>query len=276
MKTCSCNHLQFVIVKGRRRGSGIAQELGCNLSKLDASKLFEKSDIDLQTLQAVIKLGAIISFNSIEKAIKHITDDKRLVLESAVTACDPKLEGEALTSLCNQALNLNKPILSAFLISQGANPDSESMIRAVDTKNPSEGLVSHLLSTPDGTVCLFKHSLSKSSLTLVQKCLDGGYSSTLSQTINLGDFLKSSKDLLCQNPDLFDALLKTDVNPNGLSDSNKPIDALLALPKDLPQKIRLVSTLIEYGADLTKATYPRAQGTTIFHMATELAIQKGK
>lgn len=275
MKTCSCNHLQYVIVKGGKRGSGIAQELGCNLSKLDTSKLFEKSDINLQTLQSVIKLGATISFKNVEKAVEHITDEKELVLDFAVIACEPKLEDEALTSLCKQALTLKKPILSAFLISQGANPDNESIIKAVDTKNLNDSLVSCLLSTPDGCACLLKHSLSKSALTLAQKCLDDSSSSTISQVIDLGDFLKSSKDVLCQNPDLFDRLLKSGVNPDGLTDSNRPIDAVLALPKDFPQKINLIRTLIESGADLKKATYPRTQGTTIFHVATELAIEKG-
>ena len=278
MKTCSCNHLHYVIVKGIKGGSGIAQELGCNLSKLDTSKLFEKSDIDLQTLQAVIKLGATISLSDVENAVEHITDNKELVLESAMKACDPKPEGEALTSLCKQALTLKKPTLSAFLISQGANPDNESIIKAVDIKNPNDGLVSYLLSTPEGCACLFKHSLSKSSLALAQKCLDcldDGSSSTISQEINLGHFLKSSKDVLCQNPDLFDRLLKIGANPDGLTDSDRPIDAVLALPKDFPQKIRLICTLVESGADLKKATYPRTQGTTIFHIATELAIEKG-
>ena len=258
-----------------KRGSGVAEELGCNLSKLDTSKLFEKPDINLQTLQAVIKLGAAITLNDIEKAVKHITDDKVLVLESAVIACDPKLEGEALTSLCKQALTLNKPMLSAFLISQGANPDNESIIKAIDAKNPNESLVACMLSTSDGCAWLLKHSLSKSSLTLAQKCLDDGSSPTISLEIDLGHFLKSPKDLLCQNPDLLDRLLKIGVNPDGLTDNSRPIDAILALPKDFPQKIRLICTLVESGADLSKATHPRAQGTTIFHIAAELAIEKG-
>ena len=261
-----------------KRGSGVAQELGCNLSKLDASKLLEKPDINLQTLQAVIKLGATITLNNIEKAIKHITDDKELVLEHAMKACDPQPEGEILTSLCKQALTLNKPMLSAFLISQGANPDSESIIKAVDTKNPNEGLISFLLSTPGGCTCLLKHSFSKLSLSLAQKCLNlqDSSSSTFSQEIDLGHFLKSSKDLLCQTPDLLDRLLKIGVNPDGLTDSNRPTDAVLALPKDFAQKARLICTLIESGADLKKATYPRSQGTTIFHIAIEMAIEKGK
>ena len=271
--------MQYVVIKGQKRGSGVAQELGCNLSKLDTSKLFEKPDIDLQTLQAVIKQGATIIFKNIEKAIKHITDDKELVLECAMKACDPKPEGEALTSLCKQALMQNKPVLSAFLMSQGATPDSESIVKAVDTKNPNEALIACLLSTPGGCTCLLKHSLSKLSLSLAQKCLaddHDGFSSIISQDIDLGDFLKSSKDLLCQNPDLLDTLLTIGANPDGLNDSNRPIDAILALPKDFPQKTRLICTLIESGANLTKATYPRGQGTTIFHIATELAIEKGK
>ena len=278
-KDSTCNHVQYVVVKGMKRGSGVAQELGCNLSKLDVSKLFEKPDIDLQTLQAVIKLGATITFKNIEKGIKHITDDKELVLECAVKACDPKPEGEALTSLCKQALILNKPMFSAFLMSQGADPNSESIVKAVDTKNPNEVLIACLLSTPGGRICLLKHSLSKSSLFLAQKCLDDYDSdseSTISQEIDLGDFLKSSKDLLCQNPDLLDTLLKIGANPDGLTDSNRPIDAVLALPKDFPPKTRLICTLIKSGANLAKATYPRGQGTTIFHIATELAIEKGK
>lgn len=276
LKSCSCKHLQFVVIKGQKRGSGIAQELECDLSKLDTSKLFKKSDVDIQTLEAVMKLGAKIKLKNIEKAVKHITDDKVLILESAVAACDPKLESDALTSLCTQSLSLNKPLLSSFLISQGAKPDCEIMIKAVDTKKPHEGLVSCLLSTPDGSACLLMHALVKSSLDLAQRCLEDGCRSIFGEVINLGDFLKSSKDFLCQNPNLLEKLLKMGVRPDGLSDSGRPIDIVLALPKDFQHRARLFCTLIENGADLAKTTYPRAQGTTVFHIATDMAIQLGE
>ena len=276
MKDCSCNHLRFVIVKGAtKRGSGVALELGCNLSQLDTSKLFEKSDVDLQTLQAVVKLGGTISFTNIEKAVEHINDDKALVFEYAVSTSEPKLEIEALTSLCEQTLSLNKPKLSAFLLSRGASPDSESLIKAVNMKDPNDRFVSCLLSTPHGCSCLLEHSLSKSSLSMAQKCLDESCTPTVSQEIDLSNFLKSSKDLLCLNPDLLDRLLETGANRDGLA-GTRPIDAVLALPKDTPHKMRLLCALVESGADLARTTYPRTQGTTIFHIAVDLAIEKGK
>ena len=271
----TCKHLQFVIMKTGKHGSGIALELKCNLSELKISELFKKGDIDVPTLQALIKLGAAVKSKNVEKVVKHISDDKLPVLEFALSVSDPKVESEALTSLCMQTLADKKPILSHFLISEGARPDSESIIKAIDIKNPHEDLVSYLLSTPDGCVCLLMHAIHKSALTLAEKCLSGS-TMIFSEVINLGDFLSSSRNLLCNEPDFLEKLLKIGVNPDGLCDSNRPIDAVLALPKDFQLKPRLMSILIEHGADLTKATYPRTQRTTIFHIATEMAIDRGK
>ena len=271
----SCEHLQFVIMKTGKRGSGIALELKCNLSELKTSEIFKKGDVDVRTLQALIKLEATIKPKSVEKAIRHITDDKLPVLQFALSVCDPKVESEGLTSLCTQALADKKAMFSHFLISEGAMPDSENVIKALNLNNPHEGLVSFLLSTPYGHVCLIMHAIHKSALTLAEKCLNGS-TTIFPEVINLGDFLRSSKDLLCNQPDFLEKLLKIGVNPDGLHDSNRPIDAVLALPKDFQLKPRLMSTLIENGADLTKSTYPRTKGTTIFHIATEMAIDGGK
>ena len=275
LKTCTCKHLQFMVMKNEMAGSGIALELNCNLSGVETFKLFQKSDIDLQTLEAVVKLGAKIKLKSVEEAVKHISDNKILVLRFAVSACDPKLECGALTSLCTKALSLRKPDLSAFLISEGAKPDNANIINAVDTKMPNEGLVSFLLSTSDGCSYLLLHAITTSALALAEQCL-GDSALVCSEMIDLGKLMKSSRDLLCQNPELLENLFKAGVNPDGLSDDNRPIDAILALPKDFHQKARLLCLLAEHHADFTKATYPRSQGTTILHIATEMAIEHRK
>ena len=275
LKTCYDNHLQYVLMKTDLAGSGIAIDLKCDLSKLKTSKLLEKKGIELSTIEAAIKLGATIKPKGVEKVVKHITNDQIPILEFALTACDPKLDGEALTSLCNQALSLNKPTLSAFLLSKGAKPDNEGVIKSINTQEPHESLVSYISSTPDGCVCLLMHAINNSALDLAKRCLDGS-TSIFSHVIDLSNFLKSSKGLLCQNPDFFEELLKSGANPDGLCDSNRPIDALLALPSDFEHKSRLICTLAECGADLTKATYPRTQATSIFHIGTEMAIQLSK
>ena len=275
LKDCSCKHLKFVLIKTSKYGSGIAPALKCSLSELKTALLFEKRDIDVPTLEAVVKLGATLTSKSIEKAVKYIKDDNLPTLEYALSSCNPKLEGEALTPLCTQALGLNKPLISDFLIKQGAKPACDSVIKAVDTKTPQEGLVSYLLSTPYGCVCLFIHAISQSALTLAEKSLEGS-TIIFPEVIDLGDFLKSSKNLLCNNLELLGKLLKTGVKPDGLTNSNRPIDAVLALPKDFKNKVNLVCILIDYGADLIKATYPRGQGTTIFHIATQIAFDQGE
>lgn len=263
-------------MKTDKSGSGIAVELKCNLSELKMSKLFKKDDVDVPTLQALIKLGAVLNPKSVERAVSNITDDKLPVLQFALSVCDPKVESGTLTSLCKQALAEKKPILAHFLISEGAKPDSESIIKAIDIKNPHEDFVSYLLSTPDGCMCLLMHAIHKSELSLAEKCLLSGSTIIFPEVINLSDLLRSSKDLLCNEPVFLEKLLKIGVNPDGLCDSNRPIDAVLALPKDFQLKPRLMSILIEHGADLTKSTYPRTQRTTIFHIATEMAIDRGK
>ena len=274
-KYYTCKDLQFLLMKTDQTGSGLALDLKCDLLTLKTSKLFEKSDIDVTTLEAVMELGATIKLKGVERAVKHITDDKVPVLKYAVSACDPKLESEALNSLCEQALSLSKPNLSAFLMSEGAKPNNEIVMKAIDVKSPCNSLVSALLLTPDGCVCLLIQSINKSELALAERCLEG-CTSIFSQVINLGDFLKSSRDLLCQNPSLLESLLKLGVSPNGLPDGSRPIDAVLELPKDFQNKARLICLLIENGVDLTKATYPRAHGTTIFHIAVEMAIDLRK
>ena len=223
----------------------------------------------------MVKLGAKLKQKSVEEAVKHISDNKVLVLRFVVSACDPKLECNALTSLCAQALSLCKPDLSDFLISEGAKPDNASVINAVDTKMPNEGLISFLLSTPDGCSHLLLHAINTSALSLAEQCLGDG-AIVCSEMIDLGKFVKSPRDLLCQNPHLLEKLLKAGVNPDGLSDDNRPIDAILALSKDFQHKARLLCLLAEHHTDFTRATYPRSQGTTILHIATEMAIELRK
>lgn len=276
LETATCKHLQFMVMKNEMAGSGIALVLKCNLSRLETFKLFKKSDIDLKTLEAVVKLGAKIEVESVEEAVKHISDDKVLILKFVMSACDPKLESSAFTSLCAQALSLHKPKLSAFFISEGAKPDNASVINAVDTKMPNEGLVSFLLSTPDGCSYLLLHAISSSALSLAEQCLGDSCAIVSSEMIDLGKIMKSPRDLLCQNPHILEKLLKAGVNPDGLSDDSRPVDAILALPKDFRHKARLLCLLAEYHTDFTRATYPRSQGTTILHIATEMAIELRK
>ena len=275
IKICRSKHLQYVTMKTHMTGSGVAIDLECDLSELKMSKLLNKKGMEISTIEAAMKLGAIIKLRDVEKVVKHISDDRISILEFALTACDPNLDNDALTLLCNQALSLNKPEISAILISKGAKPDNENVIKSITSQNAHEGLVSHLLSTPDGCVCLLLQAISNSSLVLAKRCLEG-CTSIFKEVIDLGIFLKSPKDLLCQNPDFFEELLKLGANPNGLSDSNRPIDGVLALPSDFEYKSRLMCILAEHGADLTKATYPRTQGTSIFHMGTEMAFQHSK
>ena len=160
-------------------------------------------------------------------------------------------------------------------IEQGAKPDIESMIKAVNTKRPNETLISSLISTPDGCVCLLMHAMNESALPLAQRCLQG-CTLIFKEVINLCDFLKSSKDLLCQNPDFLEELLEVGVMADGIFVDSTPIDSVLALPKDFRHRVTLISILIEHGANLAKATYPRSHGTTIFHIATEMAIEQSK
>ena len=257
-------------------GSGVAIDFKCDLSELKMSELFEKKEVEVSTIEAAMKLGATIKLKDIEMAVKHISDEQTSVLEFALTACDPGVDNDipVLTLLCSQALSLNKPEISAFFISKGAKPENENVIKSITGQNAHEGLVLHLLSTPDGCVCLLMQAIYNKSLALAKRCLKG-CTSIFKEVIDLGKFLKSSKDLLCQNPDFFEELLKLGANPNGLSDSNRPIDAVLALP-DFEHKSRLICTLAEHGADLTKATHPRTQGTSIFHICTEMAFQHSK
>ena len=275
IKMCCAKHLQYVIMKTDMTGSGIAIDLNCDLSELKISKLFDKKDIDVPTIEAAMKLGATIKLKNVEKAVKALSDDQVPILEFVLTACDPNLDTNAYTSLCNQALSLNKPEVSAFLISKGAKPDNESVIKFIDNQKPHESLVSYLLPKPDGCVCLLIHAINISALALARRCLEG-CTVIFKDIIDLGNFLKSPKDLLCQNSNFFEELLKLGANPNGLSDDIRPIDVILTLPSNFEYKSRLICTLAEHDADFTKATCPRTQGTSIFHIGTEMAIQLSK
>ena len=161
MKTCYAKHLQYVIMKTDMTGSGIAVDLKCDLSELKISKFFDKKDIDVPTIEAVMKLGAKIKLKNVEKAVKLLSDDQVPIIEFVLTACDPNLDINTFTSLCNQALSLNKPEVSALLISKGAKPDNENIIKFIDNQKPHESLVSYLLPKPDGCVCLLMHAITQ-------------------------------------------------------------------------------------------------------------------
>lgn len=76
-------------------------------------------------------------------------------------------------------------------------------------------------------------------------------------------------------PDVVEMLLNAGIDPNGCRGEN-PLDIVLKSTKfTTADREHLIYILIEKGASLEQASYPRTLGTTIVHKTTEMALETG-
>ena len=273
-----CKHLDYLIRETTTKGSGYAVRLACDLSQVKCLDVLRKPDINATTFEAVLKLGVSVNKSDIENAIEHINESKlSVVLELMISACNPPLNNE-LTTLCCSALSAKRFNIAACLISHGAKPQSSEVFKVLDWKNLNKKLVTYVISTPCGSAQMVKKAVGNPSYTkVVYKCIEGEFGSLNTELIDLSELLSSNS--FQNNPDLLEKLLSIGVNPNGLPDSRnpKPLDIVLAMPRNsTKEKIEFVCALSKNGASLKHATYPKTQGTTIVHMATDMALETGK
>ena len=273
-----CEHVKFLLVPmAEVQGSGFARQLPVNLSEVSWSLLFHKKDIDVETMEAILGLGATLSSIDIEKAIGILPESSLEVLECITSACSPRLQQVDIDSLCEKALDAKKPQFAAHFVSSGAKPDPCKVKKSLNWKSTdiSEELALYLAEQSGSESSdIVLQALKHHHYELAVKILKAG---AIHQFVNdLGQLIASTS--IASNPDLFQQLLDLGFSPNGTcSSAVRPLDAVLSLKHhSAERKIPLICSLLDKGADLDNVCTPRQEGTTIIHKVTEIALETGK
>ena len=270
-----CEHLKFLLIPTAEcQGSGFARQFHVDLSGVSISLLFDKTELDIVTLDTILGLGATLAPSNIEKAIDILPESSLEVLKRITSTCNPKLVQVDTDSLCEIALAAKKPQFAAHFVSCGANPDPHKVKKSLNWKDTvmCEGLLLYLAKQSEserGDLVLqaIKHNHDDMALKLL--------SAGAADQIDLGHLIASTS--LAFNPDLFQQLLNAGVSANGTCNSAvRPLDAVLTLKQAAETKVPLICSLVEKGANLENVCTPRQEGTTIIHKVTDIALETGK
>ena len=270
-----CKHLKFLLIYAPRvPGSGFASQVAVDLSDVNCSPLFNKSDFDVETMKAVLSLGATITPRDIKKAVGIFSERYLEVLKCSTSAC--RLQQSDLDSLCEIALAAKKPQFVAHFLSCGAKPDLAEVRKVLNWKD-TDNLESLFLYVAEQSESerskLVVQAIKHNCYSLASKLLSAG--AVACDQIDLGKLIASTS--LASNPKMFQQLLEAGISPNGTSGGTVPLDAVLSLKRYATErKVTLICSLVEKGANLEYVSTPRQEGTTIIHKMTDYALETGE
>lgn len=271
-----CEHLKFLLIYAPRvPGSGFASQVTVDLSDVNCSPLFNKSDLDAETMKAVLSLGATITPRDIKKAVSIFSESYLEVLKCSTSAC--RLEPSDLDSLYEKALAAKKPQFATHFLSCGAKPDLAEVKKVLNWKDTDncEGLFLYVAEESESERSdLVVQAIKHNCYNLASKLLSAG--AVACDQIDLAKLIASTS--LASNPEMFQQLLEAGVSPNGTSSGTTvPLDAVLSLKRYATErKVTLICSLVEKGANLEFVSIPRQEGTTIIHKMTDYALETGE
>ena len=256
-------------------GSGFASQVVVDLSDVNCSPLFNKSDLDVETMKAVLSLGATITPRDIKKAVSIFSESNLEVLKCSTSAC--RLQQSDLDSLYEIALVAKKPQFATHFLSCGAKPDLAEVKKVLNWKDTDncEGLFLYVAEQSESERSdLVVQAIKHNCYNLASKLLSAG--AVACDQIDLGKLIASTS--LASNPEMFQQLLEAGISPNGTSGGTTvPLDAVLSLKRYATErKVALICSLVETGANLEYVSTPRQEGTTIIHKMTDYALETGE
>ena len=267
-----CKHLSYV--------NEIASKLSCDLSDFSWKLLLKKEDLDHETMQVIVSLGAVISIKVVKSIIKEVDAHKVSLLKLAIEKCSPALSAEDINSLGEEALRRNKIRFFMEFYSHGATADGALIVNKMtvhDLIDPE--ITSHLKSTSEGCVNLFNKAVEMGKLEVAEDFLRESKDtrSQINLCLILHSLIKRSKDERWKYISFIEKLLtEFQINPDSIDDAECPLDIVLKLSKDYwREKVQLLSLLINHGASIAHCTFPRQNQTTLLHIATNFAIESG-
>ena len=302
-----CKHINYLVVKSAMPGSGVAASLACNLSVTSWKNLLRKEDLDMETLQAIVSLKGVISAQDV---VSIAPDKDMALLQFAIKNSTPKFNDSCLTKLAEEAIKLKKSSFAQVILDYlSPEGDSDKLIQqALKYKdiifiekfvscrdaeiNPAsivnilsksdltnKGLISYVMSTPEGQKSLFLKAVELFEFKLAEQCLKGVNDNA--KKIDLSNILKflnqGNKDSRQELYSFTKRLLKLKCDPNGLEGGVCPLDVILGLSKEFQsEKTCFLVLLLQHGATIAQCTYQRKNGTTLIHVATQFAIETGE
>ncbi len=135
-----------------------------------------------------------------------------------------------------------------------------------------------LQTTPKELLELFQHAVKFSKLKLAEalfKCLP--IKEEIDMNLILSSSLRGNAEQRNDYIIFAKKIIELGVNPNGLQHESHSLDVILKMSDDYcKEKTKLLSMLIEHGADIRHCKYTREFQTTLLHIATEFALKSGK
>lgn len=305
--------IHFLVVKSDLPGSGVAAVLSCDLSGFSWDTLFMKGHegLNMESVKAIVSLkGAFVSKN-LFALVRHVDDCNVTLLQFALNHSKPTLDDliklHEVAEQCNKhtfaakvaeyslsARDFNRLIQLALkvecfnfveaLFMQKADLDPVFIVNSLkkDDLNTQSGLVSHIMSLPEGRTQLFFKAIQCFEFKLAQDCLKPPLGEVIKAKIDLNSVFskfsmkQATKDKRQQFISLIKDLLDLGIDSNGQDGHVIPLDMILRLPNDYhTEKLELLVLLLQHGADIARSTYETTMETTLIHFATKLAIDSG-
>lgn len=304
--------IRYLVVKSDMPGSGVAVTLCCDLSRFSWNDLLQKQEIDLEMVQAIVSLKGPVTLQDIF-TIVHVIDSKKFtILNFTISHCTQQLKDHDLIHLYKFAIkwkkdkfaeeimdyslttrDVNKLILVATaesgygfveklleLKQKSVNPTllvDELPITAIKL---SRNLISCVLSTPEGRAQLLLKAIQYHEFQLAEDCLKIPRDKTkldLSHVLQEFHMNQVTRDRRQQFLSFIKKLLDMGIDSNGQDSKLCPLDIVLKLSNEYHnEKMELMISLLEHGADIGRCTYEKEKQTTLIHAATKLAIDSGR
>jgi hypothetical protein len=298
-KESLCKHIHFLLVKSDMPGSGTAVTLSCDLSTVSWTNLLLKSDLNLESVQAITALKGKVSPHDV---VCHRGEDNSTpILYAALKSST--LSQYYMIEVCEQAMKLKKKGFAEKIIDYSLSTPGKfwlldiiekflsgetkfnvnftllvSKMRKQDIHSRGN-LNSIIMSSVEGCVQLFIKAIENFEFQVAYNCLEANIEA-LKANIDLCSLLKinrGNKDSRLQHLQFIERLLKLGFDPNGQTNSTCPLDVVLELSRDYQdEKEMLLLLLLQNGTDIKHCTFPRTKGTTLIHETMQFAIESGK
>lgn len=205
------------------------------------------------------------------KRIHHLEEDA-VVFDDEKCATILKLTNKFNIDLLYKLISLSTSFVHGFTSSQKG--------QVYKDKSRCSLFIELLKATPKGCLELFQHAINLSEFKSAEDYLKYLTMEVVKEEIDINSILPSSLRGNAEERNYFiifvQKIIELGVNPNGLQQESHSLDVILKMPDDYrKEKMKLLSILIEHGADIRHCKYAENAQTTLLHIATELALKSG-
>ena len=276
----TCQHIEYLISKSERPGSGVAIALSCDFSSLKWKSIAAKADFSIKTMKLFLLQGVILSFEDVQDIVDSVDDSKIELLNFTLREMKEPLSSENLSSLFSIALNKEKKFICSVLITEGAKPDLLEIMKLLKPLEiiDQKPIYNLIKSSKKSREMFLQVSIKRGNHEALECC------KSLVQEMNMDDInLHSLLEALVQgNKDkqhsiqFIDWLLQQEyVDPNRINEGVHPLNTVhqLALGGN---KNKLFYLLLKYGASFRNALLSESEKISIIQSVALSALTSGK